>query len=50
MSRRDKSVFEIIAEATALMPWWADVILAVLSYGILHYYANKGQPFSIILI
>jgi restriction system protein len=31
-------------EVVALLPWWAGVALAVLSYGVLHWYANIPVP------
>lgn len=39
MSGRNQSMFEDIVEITARMPWWVGVILAVVSYAVLHHFA-----------
>ncbi|MBI2320134.1 MAG: restriction endonuclease [Betaproteobacteria bacterium] len=41
MARRKQSPFEDLIEITAKLPWWAGVALAVVSYGVLHYFATK---------
>ena len=41
MSRRKQSPFEDLIEITAKFPWWVGVVLAVVSYLLLHYFATK---------
>jgi len=42
--RKDDSVFEVLFELSSLLPWWAGVLLAVISYGVLHQYAIAPAP------
>lgn len=42
MARRNKSSFNDVIEISAMLPWWAGVLLAVISYLGLHWYA--GAP------
>lgn len=48
--RRKQSTAEDVMDLTAMAPWWVGVILAVVSYVILHAYAGRplvlqpGQP------
>lgn len=39
MARKKTSTFEDLMEIAALLPWWGGVLLAVVAYGILHYFA-----------
>ena len=41
MSRRKQSPLEDLIEITAKFPWWVGVVLAVVSYLLLHYFATK---------
>jgi hypothetical protein len=45
MGRRRQSTAEDIVDLIALLPWWAGVVLAVVSYLILHRYrrARHGR-------
>ncbi len=38
MARRNKTT---LVDLVALMPWWAGVVLAILSYALLHYVASQ---------
>ncbi len=40
MSRRKQSPFEVLAELTAMMPWWIGVLLALVSFFIFHHFAS----------
>jgi restriction system protein len=42
MARRKQGVAEDLMEITAMMPWWIGVGFAIVSYGLLHWYA--GTP------
>jgi restriction system protein len=42
MARRKQSVAEDMVDVTATMPWWVGVVLAIVSYMALHWYA--GTP------
>lgn len=39
MARRKQSVFEALMEIAAMLPWWLDVVLAVVAYFALHHFA-----------
>lgn len=39
MARKKTSPFEDLTEIAALLPWWCGVLLALLAYGVLHYFA-----------
>lgn len=39
--RKDNGLADVVVEATALLPWWAGVALAMLSYLVLHSTAQK---------
>ena len=41
MSRRKQSPLEDLIEITAKFPWWVGVVLAAVSYLLLHYFATK---------
>lgn len=41
MARRKQSPFEDLIEITAKFPWWVGVVLAVVSYLLLHYFATR---------
>ena len=41
MTRRRSSVAEDIAEITSRMPWWVAVVLAAVSYFVLHMLASR---------
>jgi len=41
MARRKQSPYEDLIEITAKFPWWVGVVLAVVSYLLLHYFATK---------
>lgn len=41
MSRRKQSLLEDLIEITAKLPWWVGVVLAVVSYLLLHYFATR---------
>ena len=41
MSRRKQSPLEDLIEITAKFPWWVGVVLVVVSYLLLHYFATK---------
>ena len=42
MSRKKKSVAEDLVDLVALLPWWVGVVLAVLSYVLLHRVASSA--------
>ena len=44
MSRKNDSTGVAIVELTALLPWWGGVMLAVASYGGLHW--SVSRPLS----
>jgi hypothetical protein len=41
MARRKSSVFDDLVHVASIIPWWANVALAVLTYGGLHYLAGQ---------
>ena len=41
MSRRKQSPLEDLIDITAKFPWWVGVVLAVVSYLLLHYFATR---------
>lgn len=44
MARRRNSIFEELIELAALLPWWLSLILAAVSYVVLHHYAGISLP------
>ncbi len=42
--RRKSSVLDDLMELVALLPWWAGVLLAIVSYLVLHRWANAPLP------
>ena len=46
MSRRRKTIFEDIIEITAMLPWWAGIMLAFISYLVLHTFAGVRVELS----
>lgn len=44
MARRRKSTVADLIDLIAMLPWWVDVVLAVLSYLILHRYIVTPLP------
>ncbi len=38
--KRKQSPFEDLIEITAMFPWWAGVLLALIAYFVLHHYAT----------
>ena len=45
MSRRKQSVFEDLFELTAVVPWWVGVVLALVSYFVLHQVATMTNVY-----
>ena len=45
MARKKQSLIQDMVDVAALLPWWASLLLALILYFILHYYAT--QPVSI---
>lgn len=41
MSRKKTSAFEDLVDTTAKMPWQAGIVLAVIAYAMLHYFASR---------
>ncbi|HEY6898415.1 MAG TPA: restriction endonuclease [Rhodocyclaceae bacterium] len=39
MSRRKTSTFEDLVEIAARLPWWGGLLVALVSYGVLHYFS-----------
>lgn len=46
MARKNQSVFEDLVGIAALLPWWAGVLLAAVSYFVFHHYAGMEITFS----
>ncbi len=44
MARRSQSTIEDAMDITSKLPWWVSMSLAVLSYIVLHWYANQSPP------
>jgi restriction system protein len=44
MTRRNQSFFDDIIEVTTMLPWWIGVLLAVVFYLGLHWYAGTSVP------
>lgn len=44
MAKRNQSVFEDIVHITAMAPWWVGVVLAIVSYFLLHPIATAVLP------
>ena len=42
--KRKQSPFEDLIEITALLPWWAGVLLALIAYFVCHHYATAEIP------
>jgi restriction system protein len=42
--RKKEKLFDVLLEITSLMPWWCSVLLAVLTYLLLHWYAGTPVP------
>lgn len=42
--RKDDSILGALFELSSFLPWWAGVLLAVISYGVLHRYAVAPVP------
>lgn len=47
MARRSQSLIEDVMDITSKLPWWIGVSLAVVSYVVLHSYANQSPPTSV---
>jgi restriction system protein len=47
MARRNQSVLDDVIEITMMLPWWVGVLLAVVSYLGLHWYAGTPVPASV---
>ena len=47
MSRKRRSGADALLEVTALLPWWAGVVAAVVSYLILHSLAAPMTPAAV---
>lgn len=41
---RDESILDLLYDLAALLPWQAGVVLAVLAFGVLHWYAGTPAP------
>lgn len=39
MAQRKQSVLEDLTGIAALLPWWLDIVLAVIAYFVLHHFA-----------
>lgn len=44
MARRSQSTIEDLMDISSILPWWAGLPLAVVSYFVLHWYANQPLP------
>lgn len=44
MARRNQSTVDDLIELTMLLPWWLSVIIAVVSYLLLHWYVSSPLP------
>lgn len=44
MAKRDQSTFEDIVDIVSRLPWWIGMVLAGMSYIILHHYAGMEVP------
>lgn len=47
MARRSQSPIEDVMDITSMLPWWAGVLLAVISYFVLHYFATQEPQTSL---
>ena len=48
-ARRKSGVIEDLFGIAAALPWWAGVTVAIITYGILHHYAEIGVPASAVI-
>ncbi len=46
MARRSQSPIEDVMDIASQLPWWVGMSLAVVSYVVLHWYANQSPPAS----
>jgi restriction system protein len=44
MARRSQSPIADVMDITSKLPWWVGMSLAVVSYVVLHWFANKSLP------
>ena len=45
--KRKEGLIEVVAGATALLPWWGGVLLAMVSYFVLHSVAERPSATSL---